>query len=527
MLSIKQVLTITGWGPIYDRDVRIEIKPLTIFIGENNSGKSFIALTYYALANKVLDIVKFLSDKKTIKYIESNDRVYSLILEYIKRNSTLNTIIQRVIVENKLGKVRDEIVNILTSNIEELITNFSTEILNSILRDHFPSGSIAEYVEYVFGSTISNLVNFKRKSFSIELNVSVNDRINIFIGISRKSGRVSVRENIRIEFTKIFIKDIKRKYRKLISKKVNNVIDTVIKTSILWEGLSREIEKRRELIVMTIAYSLRDLLVYIADKVRSELDGFYERINYLPASRSGILLSYRNLLATILSLTTPLFDVKLSKLPGYIIDFLRNISITEKTRGNELSKIFEEHIIDGRIFVEKIDSIPEIYYMDRFGNKIPINMISSLISELAPIDILTQRGMIGDRSITIIEEPESHLHPYIQVLLTCFLVRILNRYRSTILITTHSDIILYKISNIISQSVANVKESRYSICSGVKLDINEISVYIFRRKPSGDTKVEKISVSPYGIPDEEFRRIYEALYDEYMNIYYKLQSILK
>ena len=44
-------LSVRDWGPV--REGAVEIRPLTVFIGPNNTGKSYLAMLFYALALSV------------------------------------------------------------------------------------------------------------------------------------------------------------------------------------------------------------------------------------------------------------------------------------------------------------------------------------------------------------------------------------------------------------------------------------------------------------------------------------------
>ena len=72
---------------------------------------------------------------------------------------------------------------------------------------------------------------------------------------------------------------------------------------------------------------------------------------------------------------------------------------------------------------------------------------SSSVSELTPL-VLFIRYYLSPNDIFIVEEPEAHLHPGAQRKVAGILVELVNA-GVNVVITTHSDVILEQISNLI------------------------------------------------------------------------------
>jgi predicted ATPase len=134
-----------------------------------------------------------------------------------------------------------------------------------------------------------------------------------------------------------------------------------------------------------------------------------------------------------------------------------------------------------------------------------------MVSELAPI-VLFLRYVVAEDDLLIIEEPEAHLHPDHQLALARGIARLI-RHGVRVLVTTHSDYFLHQISNLVQASVAGDKTRDWS---QEQLKAEEVGVYLFKAAgPEAGTTVEQLEVTAEeGIPQDEFVRIAEQLYDE-------------
>src|SRR5215470_16060665 len=69
-------------GPIHD-EAQFELKPLTIFIGPNNAGKTWLAYTLAALFGK-FGFGQFTSEERTVSILETYPPVASIVNELLK-----------------------------------------------------------------------------------------------------------------------------------------------------------------------------------------------------------------------------------------------------------------------------------------------------------------------------------------------------------------------------------------------------------------------------------------------------------
>ncbi|WP_236752359.1 AAA family ATPase [Acidianus sp. HS-5] len=130
---------------------------------------------------------------------------------------------------------------------------------------------------------------------------------------------------------------------------------------------------------------------------------------------------------------------------------------------------------------------------------LPLSQAPSGIRESLSIALaLGSQGV----SVVYIEEPEAHLHPKAQRILAKLIANAVNNGKY-VLLTTHSDYLLYSLSNIIALSRKGTGA----------LEPNKVAVYLLRREGEF-SKAEKVRVDEEGISEEEFTKVAEEILDE-------------
>ncbi len=239
---------------------------------------------------------------------------------------------------------------------------------------------------------------------------------------------------------------------------------------------------------------------------------------YLPASRTGFMLTYQQLLEKSIDRNfSGAVDESSSMLTSPYVDFLQLIIKFEpsaKTRYSEIINFIETEMTKGSINVKK-EFVPVIKYKPAGSNKeLPLFVASSVVSEVSPI-LLTLKSNINFKAI-IIEEPEAHLHPELQQKMAQIIIQLMNS-GIPVWITTHSDTILQHINNMIK--LKRNRKSRelcdeYSYKDIDLLDIDDVKMYQFSKNEKQTTVLDKLQSNENGFVVPTFNKALESIVEE-------------
>lgn len=225
---------------------------------------------------------------------------------------------------------------------------------------------------------------------------------------------------------------------------------------------------------------------------------------YLPASRTGFMLTYPQLIENSLQISfAPASQGNATALTLPYVDFLQ--LITKFETGGRLNKrnaaivhYIEGEMTRGNILVKK-DMIPVIKYRPEGKNQeLPLYVSSSIITEVSPL-LLLFTSNINFKTL-IIEEPEAHLHPELQQKMARLLIRLANE-GMPVWITTHSDTILQHFNNMLKLNRHKQKNHLMQEFAYERKDLlNEsmISMYQFSEDTDGYSRLEVLESTEYG-----------------------------
>ncbi len=239
---------------------------------------------------------------------------------------------------------------------------------------------------------------------------------------------------------------------------------------------------------------------------------------YLPAARSGIMQS-RDVLATAFIRRATRIGLdsfpEVSTLSGMIADFLEQIVNYNERKGSSsrirrVAEQLETELLEGKIEVKRAapEAYPEFLYRPNQSEEtLRMSHSAAMVSELAPL-VLYLRGIVRQGDLLIIEEPESHLHPGAQTVIAQTLVRLVHA-GVHVLITTHSNYLLQQIGNLIREGELQ-KQGESTSESADYLKAEEVGAWWFHKdKPVQELPFDLVE----GIEPEDHLDIAEDLYN--------------
>lgn len=416
----------------------VEISPLMCFVGDNNSGKSYLMSLLWGILTLGKDIFpKLPSESKTYKRCE----------KWLEENLNKNILLSK------------DAIHLYILWFNELLAANRKMLLKKI----FNYGVDAEKIE---------ILNYHRKK-------------KLEVKWEKTAERYSVTETY-----------IKFPEQEECSKEQLLRMNAYICWNILMEGIAEPL---------------------YTPIVKGRRMG--EPI-YLPASRTGFMLTYPQLIENSLQISfSPDFQENASALTLPYVDFLQLITKFEtktkisKTK-EKIVQYIEKEMTKGNISVSK-EMIPVIKYRPSGAEKeIPLYVASSIVSEISPL-LLLFKSNINFKTL-IIEEPEAHLHPELQQKMAILIIHLVNS-GIPVWITTHSDTILQHFNNMLKlKKHGKVEElmEEYGYQKEDLLSPEEISMYQFMPCENEKTRLEKLECTKYGFVVPTFNTALEKIVQE-------------
>lgn len=258
------------------------------------------------------------------------------------------------------------------------------------------------------------------------------------------------------------------------------------------------------------------------------LYGLASQTLFIPASRAGFNLVYRDLLAAMakpseFNLGLPALRLPESKKMGmtkpvfdYLL-FMQTYKPDEERykRNRDIIDFIEKNIIKGKI----IRNGDEIRYISDEGVSLPLFLSSSMINELTPVvHLLSSVNRVGR---ILYDEIETSQHPTTQIQLARLMNRLVNS-DINLIISTHSDTMAAAISNLVTLSfvengLSKAKELGYEEEDLLKEDC--VHAYQFEKNEDGSTtvnEIEKFINLGIGYDFSLFNKTNEKIYNDYL-----------
>lgn len=219
-------------------------------------------------------------------------------------------------------------------------------------------------------------------------------------------------------------------------------------------------------------------------------------------------------------------DYKVST-AGMYNEFITDLGYLKSAKVEETLKAtyqpISQSLINGKINIHD----NELFFEQEYG-EIPITAGAASIKELAPFAIMLQKGLVEQYAV-MFEEPETNLHPELQIRVADTLVYLLQQ-GCRFQITTHSDYFLRRINDLIRLDVLKNKlttEAYQELCHAhhyipeLTLDKRLIGAYYFKR--TSETEVHIIhQEAGNGIPFDTFQSVLHNQLKDSSYIYDKM-----
>lgn len=255
------------------------------------------------------------------------------------------------------------------------------------------------------------------------------------------------------------------------------------------------------------------------------------RVHHLPAARSGMLQSHRLIAGSLverLNRTGSRRGGELPTLSGVTTDFIRGLILYEERTTldetiRDLADDLERDPLHGVIRARRPVPAgdPEFIYRPQgAADDIRFSRASSMVAELAPV-VLLLRGGLEPGDTLIIDEIEAHLHPAVQARLAALLAR-LARADVRVVVTTHSDWLLRELGNLMREGELACRTAGAPENGG--LTPAEVGVWLFQGHDAGFAVTEIPFDAIEGIEPEEYETVAETLYNRSADLQNRLQE---
>ena len=551
-------ISVTNFGPIAEST--IDLRPLTVFVGPSNTGKTYLAVLIYALHRVLGGFTRF-PERSTIYYRHNRDdeSVDNAIREEEIRN-----------IQEKLGTEEEQSLRFsdLPENIRGAVHAYFNDPdklgahLNAELLRCFDLESVFD-LNQSFGGI--------PRSLSISLSISEKDQVLWHFNVD--TSQADIVTNGRIEDVPLLREGYSGaglEYDAELHRVFSDALNSELSKRLYRESQPNSGSDYRPRgfgfanpFIADIGEISSGSWIYSTGpsfKNYSVGDSVISSAYYLPAARTGIMQSHRVIASSLATgaVRAGFERFELPTLSGIVGDFLRRLILYEEGRrktsqmgywwsalishemdqkAEELSKpikeiadALEHHVLSGQIQTRKASpsAYPEFEYRAMGATQdIRLSRASSMVSELAPV-ILFLRGVVERGDMLFFEEPEAHLHPAAQTRMAEALSRIV-RAGVKVVVTTHSDWLLQEIANLIREGELEEQTGEPASEGDLPSSLrpSEVGIWLFRKDDnSAGSIVKEIPFDrSEGVEPEEYEDVAEALYNRSANLQNRLEEI--
>ncbi|MCI9103494.1 MAG: AAA family ATPase [Lachnospiraceae bacterium] len=431
----------------------IKVAPLTLFVGDNNSGKSYLMSLLWGIKNfGVAALIQRYPEEKTKTDRILNDWMIAQVKTAWKNGSHAVGI----------GEVADELQQVLDQGVKRNKDNLVKRIFNS------------------------SEVKIK------ELKIELQDIDKIFLHFQRKPGIREKDDRLLLESS-------------AGSQYIMN-----------FSGIKREQESK-----IANPFWIHMLISLVTG---IEIGDVTEAANnlYFPTARTGFVLTKNIINKMGRNMVFNRFEGEEEEITPFtrpinqFLDVINDLAFAQRGKDalGDIAANIEGGMAEGVIEMSALPN-KEVFYVPAGQEEaFSLGVSSAVVTELSPL-VLTLKHK-KTLNFLFYEEPEVCLHPQLQQKMARVICQVVNA-GVNMMVTTHSDIILQHINNMVCLSG---RTDRDKICCRFGYDVNDlldagqITVYQLKAKPGEKTVVESLMCGKNGFAVPTFNDTLDQLMDE-------------
>ena len=495
------ILDVENFGPIAEAK-NIEFRPMTVFVGPSNTGKSYLARLLHAILKaKNGDSLR-------------PDAVPPSVTDYF-----------RSIDQNELNAYVSEIQTFVETQSDRRSTVMHFDKMSANLQG-FVASATKDWLNSLATRAITEVEHYFQR-----------DLTQIVTGGSGDAPMLTKAFTCSREWIMTFSSDFESHTASIGN--VNLIIENRFRFDLLRYDDQDTFRRRR---------IESQLLNALEESIAARMSAFV-RSHYAPAGRTGILASRAVLKSTILANLTwaQIYGLEIGQLDPIVGEFLSSLTGSSNAVNNAsarpsrlmswqsrrpgmlgIANLMSSKLLQGRIEPNSgLDDGSYDYVTESFHG--PLERASSMVTEIAPL-VLSIRNRVRGGELLIIDEPEAHLHPEAQQRMAAMLAYLVRR-GVRVLITTHSHYMVEAMGMFVCASRigdnARVRsmgelmgehgDDRGDIRHELYLNEDEVAVYGFKERDEAGTVVEPIRFDPesYSYSPEDYS---VALLDQFNRI---------
>ncbi len=470
-------LLVKNFGPIRNNTQTIDLsKKFYVFVGHNNSGKTYLSQLLWAVFNQ--DIINKFSRSVSLEKFTFE-------------------------IQNEIH-VSEDLVNNILSEYQIFLKKEVNNIFN------IQSTSFASDIDISF--ELNGLEEFKKREYQQNFNFSAGDYKDVnYLVMNKPKNSLS----ITIE-QKTLPEDL---FDSVPKKFLEENIDPNVKIIFIGQIMNILLNHEYQTFFLPSSrqfYPTFYKYIYDIDRKRRE-EGAKKLVDLVEEN----FRTKKKQISTDDIQSLNIFKKYYTEPMNYVFEKLYSLNQNEEIvpyYQNLIEQLIE--IMGGNIVFKSLEGISPIEFYFRFGNEeqdLPMYLTSSSVNQLTLLYLYFKYWATEKNNFLIIDEPEENLHPENQVKLVDILIQFAHK-NNKVLITTHSPLLANAVNNYI---YLDVLKNEYSsdfvdkivaennlkhIYNDNSISKDDIGVYFFE-----GSRIIDYEADEYGVYFRNFREIIDSL----------------